>query len=55
MKNMYLAICISLIPHLGGSSIVTVMVIEESPGPIILFVSITMYFSSVITFHLLPW
>ena len=51
MKNIYLAICISLIPHLGGSSIATVMVLEESPGPIILFVSITMYFSFVITFH----
>ena len=34
MKNIYLAACIRLIPHLGGSSIATVIVLEESPGPI---------------------
>ena len=56
MKNIYLATCIRLISHLGGSSIATVIVLEESPGPIILFVSIAMYcFLSVITFHELPW
>ena len=44
MKNIYLAMCISLIPHLGGSSIATVIVLEEYPGPILLFVSINMYF-----------
>ena len=56
MKNIYLATCIRLISHLGGSSIATVIVLEESPGPILLFVSIAMYFFlSVITFHGLPW
>ena len=55
MKNIYLATCISLISHLGGPSIATVIVLEESPGPILLFVSIAMYFFSVITFHGLPW
>ena len=56
MKNIYLATCIRLISHLGGSSIATVIVLQESPGPIILFVSIAMYFFlSVITFHGLPW
>ena len=44
MKNIYLATCIRLISHLGGSSIATVIVLEESPGPILLFVSIAMYF-----------
>ena len=44
MKNIYLATCICLISHLGGSSIATVIVLEESPGPILLFVSIVMYF-----------
>ena len=43
MKNIYLATCIRLLSHLGGSSIATVIVLEESPGPIILFVSIAMY------------
>ena len=43
MKNIYLATGIRLISHLGGSSIATVIVLEESPGPIILFVSIAMY------------
>ena len=42
MKNIYLATCIRLISHLGGSSIATVIVLEESPGPILLFVSIAM-------------
>ena len=51
MDNIYLATCIRLISHLGGSSIATVIVLEESPGPILLFVSIAMYFFSVITFH----
>ena len=46
---------VRLISHLGGSSIATVIVLEESPGPILLFVSIAMYFFSVITFHGLPW
>ena len=36
MKNIYLATCIRLISHLGGSSIATVIVLEESPGPILL-------------------
>ena len=44
MKNTYLATCIRLISHLGGSSIATVIVLEESPGPILLFVSIVVYF-----------
>ena len=44
MKNIYFATCIRLISHLGGSSIATVIVLEESPGPILLFVSIAMYF-----------
>ena len=44
MKNIYLATCIRLISHLGGSSIATVIVLEESPGPILLFVSIAMSF-----------
>ena len=43
MKNIYLATCIRLISHLGGSTIATVIVLEESPGPIILFVSIDIY------------
>ena len=43
MKNIYLATCIRLISHLGGSSIATVIVLQESPGPIV-FVSIAMYF-----------
>ena len=59
MKNIDLATCIRLISHLlglGGSSIATVIILEESPGPILLFVSIAMYiFISVITFHGLPW
>ena len=43
MKNIYLATCIRLISHLGGSSIATAIVLEESPGPILLFVSIAIY------------
>ena len=44
MKSIYLATCIRLFSNLGGSSIATVIVLEESPGPILLFVSIAMYF-----------
>ena len=43
MKNIYLATCIRLFPHLGGSSISTVIVLYEFPDPF-LFVKITMYF-----------
>ena len=52
IRNIYLPNlgCSSKL-HLGGSSIATVIVLEESPGPILLFFSITMYFFSVITFH----
>ena len=57
MKNIYLATCIRLISHLGGSSIATVIVLEEYPGPVILFVCFNchVFFLSVITFHGLPW
>ena len=47
MKNIYLATCIRLISHLGGSSIATVIVLEESPGPILLFVSIAYVYNNI--------
>ena len=43
MKNIYLATCFCLIAHLGGSSIATIMVLEESPDPVINY-NCTMYF-----------
>ena len=43
MKNIYLATCFCLIAHLGGSSIATIMVLEESPDPVISY-NCTMYF-----------
>ena len=42
MKNIYLATCFCLIAHLGGSSISTIMVLEESPDPVISY-NCTMY------------
>ena len=41
---------IRLIPHLGGSSIATVIVLEESPDPIFFFYNYNVFFS-VITCH----
>ena len=43
MKNIYLATCFCLIAHLGGSSIATIMVLEESPDPVISY-NCTMYY-----------
>ena len=37
MKNIYLATCFCLIAHVGGSSIATIMVLEESPDPVICY------------------
>ena len=47
MKNIYLATCICLIAHLGGSSIATIIVFEESTGPVFYY-NCTMSFSVII-------
>ena len=41
MKNIYLATCTCLTTHLGGSSIATTIVLEESPDPV--FVLLQLY------------
>ena len=43
---LFLFLLYSVLNVLGGSSIATVIVLEESPGPILLFVSIAVYFFS---------
>ena len=43
MKNIYLATCFCLIAHLSGSSIAAIMVLEESPDPVISY-HCTMFF-----------
>ena len=54
MKNIYLATCFCLNAHLGGSSIATIMVLEESPHPVISY-NCTMYLggSSIATIMVL--
>ena len=41
MKNIYLATFFCLIAYLGGSSIATIMVLEESPDPVIRLILVT--------------
>ena len=43
MKTIYLATCFCLNANLGGSSIATIMALEESPDPVISY-NCTMYF-----------
>ena len=52
MKNIYLATCFCLNAHLGGTSIATIMVLEESPDPVISY-NCTMYFVVVDDFLLI--